>query len=174
MKVKNVEFKARVDDLESYEKKLMGLEPEFRGLDHQVDTYFNATQGRLKLREGTIENALINYHRGNTADAKLSEVILYKHKTDPALKAILSQQMGVKVVVDKKRKIYFMENVKFHFDEVEGLGKFLEVEAIDETGKMTIEFLEKQCQYYFEFFELDKNNLQSDSYSDMLLLTTKV
>jgi len=169
MNVKNVEFKAKVEEIASYEQKLLSLNPRFEGLDHQIDTYFQVSKGRLKLREGNIENALINYDRSNTADAKLSEVVLYKHKADPALKSILSHQLGVKVVVDKQRKIYFIDNVKFHFDEVEGLGSFLEVEAIDADNKLSVEELDEQCKHYFKFFNLPEDSLQAISYSDMLL-----
>jgi len=148
---------------------LLSLSPRYVGTDHQVDTYFNVPKGRLKLREGNIENALINYNRINSAEAKLSEVMLYKHQANPALKAILSHQFGVKVVVDKSRKIYFLDNVKFHFDEVKDLGSFLEVEAIDEGEKFSIEELAGQCQRYRLFFDLPESALQAQSYSDMLM-----
>jgi adenylate cyclase, class 2 len=166
--VKNVEFKAKVNEIESYEQKLLTLQPIFIGLDHQVDTYFNASYGRLKLREGNIENALIQYNRENIAGSKQSDVILYQHQPDPALKKILTLQMGVKMIVDKKRKIYFVDNVKFHFDVVEDLGTFLEVEAIDHTGELTSEYLRSQCDYYKEFFELKDADMLEGSYSDMV------
>ena len=56
MNIKNFEFKAKVDNLEEYENKLLKLNPFFKGTDHQIDTYFNVSKGRLKLREGNIEN----------------------------------------------------------------------------------------------------------------------
>jgi hypothetical protein len=52
--------------------------------------------GRLKLREGNIDHALIFYERQNTAGAKQSNVILYQHKPDAALKSILSAAVGDK------------------------------------------------------------------------------
>jgi predicted adenylyl cyclase CyaB len=167
-KVKNVEFKARVNEIESYERKLLTLNPEFKGLDHQVDTYFNVNHGRLKLREGNIENALIQYNRENLVGSKQSNVILYQHQPDPALKDILTLQFGIKKIVDKKRKIYFVDNVKFHFDEVQGLGTFIEVEAIDNAGDLTPEYLKSQCDYYRDFFELKDEDMMEGSYSDML------
>ena len=169
MNRKNIEFKAKVESLNTFEEKLQTLHPLYVGLDHQVDTYFNVTYGRLKLREGNIENALINYNRANTADAKLSDIILYQHKPDAALKQILELQLGVKAVVDKKRKIYFINNVKFHFDEVKGLGTYLEVEVIDEEGNLSIDEMKKDCDYYFQFFGLSQNQLIDRSYSDLIL-----
>ncbi|MNJ91849.1 CYTH domain protein [compost metagenome] len=169
MNIKNVEFKAKVAEIESYEQKLNALNPVFQGMDHQVDTYFNVPHGRLKLREGNIENALINYDRENTSDSKESSIILYQHNPNPALKAILSRQFGIKVIVDKKRKIYFIGNVKFHFDEVEGLGTFMEVEAIDTKEAFTPEELKEQCDHYFSFFGLTKEQIVAKSYSDLIL-----
>lgn len=46
-------------------------------------------------------------------------------------------------MVDKRRKIYFIDNVKFHFDVVENLGTFIEVEAIDSKEEFRLEELER-------------------------------
>jgi len=154
--------------LEKYENKLLQLNPIFQGEDHQIDTYFNVAKGRLKLREGNIENALINYDREDTADSKKSEIILYQHQPNKTLKEILTLQLGVKIIVDKKRKIYFIDNVKFHFDTVENLGTFIEVEAIDNSERFTIEELKEQCEKYYKFFELNKSDLIDKSYSDLI------
>lgn len=169
MNVKNFEFKAKVASLDRYEKKLLELNPDYKGLDHQIDTYFNVPHGRLKLREGNIENALINYDRDDIAGSKKSKVILYRYIPDPALKQILSHQFGVKIVVDKKRKIYFLENVKFHFDLVSGLGTFIEVEAIDNSGTISEEKLKEQCDFYFTYFGLGQEEIIDKSYSDLLI-----
>ena len=169
MNIKNYEFKARVEDIEKYENKLRSLNPVYIGLDHQIDTYFHVQKGRLKLREGNIENSLINYDRDNTAGSKLSDIILYKHEPNAALKNILVHQLGVKAIVDKKRNIYFIDNVKFHFDVVENLGTFIEVEAIDTDGKYSIEALKAKCDHYFEFFGLAAINIVDQSYSDLIM-----
>ncbi len=168
MKIKNFEFKAKVSDLQKFENKLLQLNPIYKGEDHQIDTYFNVPIGRLKLREGNIENALINYIRENTADSKKSEIILYQHNPNKALKAILSLQFGKKAVVDKKRKIYFIDNVKFHFDIVENLGTFIEVEAIDTDESFTLDELKQLCDFYFNYFGLEKTDLIDLSYSDLV------
>ena len=68
MGIKNFEFKARVYNLDNYDKKLLSLDPAFHGIDEQVDTYFRVSKGRLKIREGNIENALIYYERDDVAD----------------------------------------------------------------------------------------------------------
>jgi adenylate cyclase class 2 len=165
----NIEFKAKAENITELEKKLQALHAEFIGEDHQVDTYFIVPKGRLKLREGNIENALIYYERKDTAGIKQSDIILFQLKPDKNLKNILNKVHGVKAVVDKRRKIYFIDNVKFHFDKVKGLGDFVEVEAIDRDGNIGREKLKKQCDYYSSFFAINTSDYISASYSDMIL-----
>ena len=168
MQIINFEFKARSKNIDSAEKKLLTLSPKFIGEDRQVDTYFNVEKGRLKLREGNIENSLIYYERKNVADSKQSDVLLYQFKPDSSLKEILKKVHGIKAVVDKRRKIYFIENVKFHFDKVEGLGTFVEVEAIN-YDNIGIEKLKEQCKYYSDFLGIKDFDYESESYSDLIL-----
>lgn len=169
MSALNFEFKATTADIERLEKLLLELSPHFIGEDHQVDTYFNVSTGRLKLREGNIENALIWYERPNTAGAKRSDILLYHHQPDESLKDILVKVHGVKVVVDKKRRIYFIDNVKFHFDTLASLGTFVEVEAIDRNGDIGIDKLKEQCEKYAQLFNILPADYIAISYSDMLM-----
>lgn len=169
MSILNIEFKARTTKLVALEAILLERIPLFIGEDHQVDTYFNVPTGRLKLREGNIENALIHYEREDLAGSKSSHVLLYHHQPDNSLKDILTKSLGIKAVVDKKRKIYFIENVKFHFDTVEGLGTFVEVEAIDRDGNIGREKLQSQCDAYAALFDIPPGDYCPLSYSDMIL-----
>jgi adenylate cyclase class 2 len=173
MKLRNYEFKARASNLNMLEQKLLELNPVFKGEDHQIDTYFNVPAGRFKLREGKIENALIYYERPDTASAKQADILLYKHQPESSLKEILTKVHGIKVIVDKRRKIYFIGNVKFHFDTVNQLGTFIEVEAIDETGLTDIKKLQGQCNYYFSYLGLNNSDYIDKSYSDLILEITK-
>lgn len=169
MPVINFEFKAIANNIDLLERKLLELNPYFKGEDHQADIYFNTTNGRLKLRQGNIENALIWYEREDAADAKQSNVLLYEHAPDNSLMEILTKTLGIKAVVNKIRRIYFIENVKFHFDRVKDLGTFVEVEAIDTDGNIGIDTLKRQCFTYAGLFELQPHNYIGTSYSDMIL-----
>lgn len=164
----NIEIKARCNDHSHIRDILNSLDARFVGLDHQIDTYFNSQNGRLKLREGNIENSLIYYQRADSADPKLSNVILFNTEPDSPLKDILTHSIGTKIIVDKKREIYFVDNVKFHIDSVRGLGDFIEIEAIDETGNIGMDRLLEQCNYYLNLFNIDDADLVSGSYSDLL------
>jgi adenylate cyclase class 2 len=169
MRILNFEFKAKTTISAEAEKKLQDLDPEFGGKDVQTDTYFNVKNGRLKLREGIIENALIWYERADTSCAKRSDVLLYKCNPEKNLKDILIKSMGIKVIVNKKRTIYFIDNVKIHFDVIKELGTFIEVEAIDTNEKFGIEKLKEQCDYFAKFFEIKPEDYISVSYSDLIL-----
>ena len=56
MKHINVEIKARCESLGRVREVLKAHSAVYKGCDHQVDTYFTTDSGRMKLREGTIEN----------------------------------------------------------------------------------------------------------------------
>ncbi|MCU0332658.1 MAG: class IV adenylate cyclase, partial [Ignavibacteriaceae bacterium] len=142
---------------------------DFKGVDHQVDTYFKVHSGRLKLREGNIENHLIHYERENKSGPKKSLVTLYKYGPDQNLKEILTKSLGVLVVVDKQREIYFIDNVKFHLDKVVGLGTFVEIEAIDKDGSIGSAKLLEQCKYYLNLLNISQKDLVEKSYSDLIL-----
>jgi adenylate cyclase class 2 len=165
----NYEFKAKTTRIDELEQQLQQRSPRFVGEDAQKDTYFQVQHGRLKLREGNIENSLIHYIRHNVAGAKQSDVILYEHAPAPRLKDALTAALGIKVVVDKRRRIYFVGNVKLHFDRVAGLGTFVEVEAIDADGSIGIDKLKEQCAEYAAFLDIREEDYMSESYSDMLL-----
>ena len=163
----NIEIKAHCPHPAKAAGILSGLHAEHRGTDHQVDTYFRVKEGRLKLREGNIENNLIFYKRADQNGPKKSEVLLFPGSRDPGLKHILDEVLGIMVVVDKQRDIYFIDNVKFHIDKVQGLGSFIEIEAIGEKGQESD--LDRQCKHYMEILGITDDQLLSLSYSDLLL-----
>lgn len=164
----NVEIKARCPRPDWVRAMLLAQQARFVGEDHQVDIYFQVATGRLKLREGNIENALIFYQRDNQGSPKKSAVTIYPCAPDSNLKSVLTAAIGVKTIVDKRRFIFFIDNVKFHLDEVQGLGSFVEIEAIDLNGNKTEAELLEQCQFYMQLLNIQSADLLENSYSDML------
>jgi adenylate cyclase class 2 len=166
----NIEFKARMRDEKRVRAALETLRPRVAGTDHQIDTYFHIPAGRLKLRQGNIENALIFYHRENTARVRTSRVLLCQF-TDTAqtrmLKKVLAAALGVVAVVDKVREIYYVDNVKIHLDRVRGLGKFLEVEAFVKKG--ILRRGRKQAEDLKKLFGVLPEDILAHSYSDLIL-----
>lgn len=166
----NIEIKAKTTDSDKIREILKSKNAEFKGADHQIDTYFNVPQGRLKLREGNIENYLIQYNREDRGGPKQSNVILYKSDANSScLREILIKSLGILAIVEKRREIYFIDNVKFHIDQVVNLGDFVEIEAIDKTGNIGKEKLLEQCNFYKNLFNIKKEDLISVSYSDLIL-----
>lgn len=164
----NVEIKAKCNNPDRVRSYLLTNNAVFKGVDEQVDTYFTVPNGRLKLREGNIENNLIFYERTNQAGPKNSRFHLVKVEDAKALKEVLTKSTGVKVVVKKKREIYYISNVKFHIDEVPGLGSFVEIEAGNILADLTQEQLKEQCDFYVKEFGIAPQDLIEVSYSDML------
>lgn len=163
----SVEIKARCADPVRVHAILKSRRATFKGLDHQRDTYFCVPAGRLKLRQGNIENALIYYKRADQKNSKRCDSVLYKDPNGPALKKILALALGLLTVVEKKRAIYFIQNVKFHIDKVKGLGNFVEIEAFGK--KSDIARLRKQCEDYQGLLGILPKDLAAGSYSDQLL-----
>ena len=98
----NVEIKAKCNDPGFVRNYLKEHNADFIGTDIQTDTYFKVSNGRLKLREGNIENNLIYYERSDQAGPKSSHFNLVKIEDANGLKEVLTRSTGVKVVVQKK------------------------------------------------------------------------
>lgn len=167
----NIEFKAKCPNPNLIREIMKSKGAKFKGKDHQIDTYFNVLSGRLKLREGNIETSLIHYERLDQEGPKQSNILL--HHPDPSntqtLKDILQKTLGIMIVVDKEREIYFIDNVKFHIDNVRDLGSFIEVEAIDIDGSLGVQKLQRQCAFYLNLFQVSKEDLVAQSYSDLVM-----
>jgi predicted adenylyl cyclase CyaB len=166
---RNIELKARLKDpaaARQTAERLCGDEAE---IQRQTDTYFDCAQGRLKLRE--IEGVgaqLIWYERPDLAEPKGSDYLLTPIPEPRVLRQALGSALGIRVVVRKTRRIYLSQNVRIHLDEVDGLGSFLEFEAVldaqtdDAVGQLQIEELRRQ-------FGIAAGDLLTGSYGDMLV-----
>jgi adenylate cyclase, class 2 len=169
--MRNIEIKARLSDIAESKKvaeRLAGarLYTQLR----QVDTYFKAANGRLKLREeegGNAKNVLIYYRRPDQSGPKRSDYELIATDSPAELKRALSNAIGVRVVVKKQRTVFLCENVRIHLDEVDGLGAFLEFEAVMPDGTPDSAG-EAQLRELMQAFSINKEDLIEDSYSDLL------
>lgn len=165
----NVEIKAKCTDTAFIRNYLLKAGADFKGVDEQTDTYFKVVNGRLKLREGNIENNLIYYERSDQSGPKSSHFQLVKIEDANGLKEVLTKSTGIKVVVKKRREIYYIKNVKFHIDEVPGLGSFVEIEAGNLLKDFSPHELKEQCDFYLAQFGIKEEDMIAISYSDMLL-----
>jgi len=164
----NIEIKAKYPDLDKGARAAEGLGGRLVGTDHQTDTYYNVPSGRLKLRTSTLSpNYLIGYRRPDQTGPKESQYTLFEAPSPENLDTILRNTLGVWLEVKKARTIYLIDNVRVHLDEVEGLGRFLEFEAVIKDGR-TAEEGHQQVDDLLREFEVSRDDLLEDSYSDLL------
>ena len=134
----NIEIKARLDPARleatrSIAAELSGGPPTIL---HQLDTFFRAPHGRLKLREfGDGTGELIAYERPDTAGPKHSDFVLAPTTDPTALKEALTRALGVRGVVQKTRELSLAGQTRIHVDDVQGLGPFLELEVVLTEGQ---------------------------------------
>jgi len=133
---RNVELKARDPDPARTLERALAAGAREHGILHQRDTYFAVRHGRLKLREEEPGGAtLIAYERPDTAAERVSDYRLVPVTDPAALRAALEATDGVLAVVAKARRLLLWEDsVRIHLDAVEGLGTFLELEAVAAPG----------------------------------------
>jgi len=88
-------------------------------------------RGRLKLRISSRDGAtLIAYARSDSAELRDSSYELVRVADAQALRRALDATLEPAGEVRKTRHLYFVDNVRVHLDRVEGLGSFLELEAV--------------------------------------------
>lgn len=166
--VRNIELKARLEDLDAARKVAETIATERLGTQRQVDTYFHCKHGRLKLREINAQKAeLVWYARGDQPGPKASDYQLVRVPDPAKLKAALTAALGIRGVVEKRREIFLHDNVRIHLDDVTGLGRFLEFEAVlgpgidDAAGRAQLDRL-------IERFAIAEADLLPGSYGDTL------
>ncbi len=145
MNYKDFTLKAKLNDLEDVEKRLLKMNSKYVGLDKQVDNYFETTTGKLKLRQGNIEKLITHYER--IVEEDIEKTIVYRYEKNPSEDQINElrgtfRHLGT---ICKERKIYTVENIKIHLDKLPNGESFIEIEAIDRTSRYTDEELKSQC-----------------------------
>lgn len=127
----NIEWKARAREPERQQILAVRLADGPPELLEQTDTFFEVPRGRLKLRHfGPDRGELIYYVRADLAGAKVSSYSLVPTAQPQALRDMLARALGVRGEVRKRRLLYRAGRSRIHFDEVDGLGAFLEVEVV--------------------------------------------
>ncbi len=165
--MRNLELKARVVDLDAVRPLAVAVSDVPQRVLVQTDTYFRCSHGRLKLREiDGADTELIWYVRANNPEMRASDYLRVSVTDARPLREALAGACGVLVVVHKQRELFGYRNVRIHLDRVDGLGEFVELEAVlgdppDLDAAMSdLAFLSEQLQ-------LDPAMHVGRSYSDL-------
>jgi homotetrameric cytidine deaminase len=166
----NVEIKARDADPEATVARCQALGAADHGVLSQRDTYFAGRHGRLKLREQDGADAeLIAYRRPDTTQAEESAFVRAPVGDAGALHEALGAALGQTVVVVKRRRLFLWEHVRIHLDDVEGLGTFIELEAMVGPGLNAPEEAAEKVARLRSELAIGDDALVAVGYSDLLL-----
>jgi len=167
--MKNLEVKVELRDLNeiSHNIELMGLK-KVANL-YQTDTYYLVGKKRLKLRNVNDELQLIYYSRPNISESKMSHYYIFRFRVNSKeiIEKILGFFFSIKTVVVKKRMLYVYKHTRIHLDEVENLGKFLELETVFDRESPQNNFY-KEHDFIVNTLGLSKYKKIGSSYSDLV------
>ncbi|HEY3319766.1 MAG TPA: class IV adenylate cyclase [Planctomycetota bacterium] len=136
----NIEIKARASNVAAQRRAAEKLSDRAAEVLLQDDTFFNVKSGRLKLREQPGRpGELIFYQRPDQKGPKHCDYSIFRTERGSELKALLTAALGVRGVVKKKRMLYMIGQTRVHFDEVDGLGSFIELEVVMREGQSEAE-----------------------------------
>ena len=168
MQHRNIEIKARCDDLEKARQIAMALPARLVAEGEQTDTYFNSPQGRLKLRQSSFDDiaTLVWYLRQDAPGPRPSEYRIARLRKPEKIAELFSVRFGIRGAVKKHRTVFLYDGTRIHLDDVENLGRFIEFEAPvdgspEEAGRTVGRLMEA--------FHIKKDDLAAASYSDLLL-----
>ncbi len=150
----DVTLKARVSMIGYMEARLVDLGAIYIGEDHQHDFYFTCSKGKLKFRQGTLGSLITHYERTVLNNAEKTQV--YRYDVNPSAEEVhqlyaMHEMIGE---TQKIRKLYQLDNITIHLDELPSGEKFIEVEAKDYAEMLSEEQLNLQCQKLFEDLQL--------------------
>lgn len=167
----NFEWKARLPDWDAALRAAERVATAGPEQQRQVDTYFRAAHGRLKLRQiQTVAGEaaeLIFYERSDDRETKSSQYVRQPLAAATSWLTMLTAALGSWAVVTKRRTIFWHRHVRIHLDQVEELGNFLEFEAVLATESERAESA-LLVQYLIREFELTESQGIAGSYSDFI------
>lgn len=165
---RNVEIKAKVEDVTALLERIESIADRGPQVIHQEDTFFPCSKGRLKFRRfSEQEGELIFYERPDTTGPTESQYARTSSLEPDALTEMLSQALGVRGVVRKRRILYWMGQTRIHLDDVEGLGAFLELEVVLEPRQSTSEGIEIAGEL-MKRLKIKEADLVEGAYIDLL------
>ncbi|GLV45380.1 uncharacterized protein CBL_05481 [Carabus blaptoides fortunei] len=168
--MRNIEIKAKVRNLADLLQKVKSLSDTSCEEISQHDTFYNVSQGRLKLRKfKDTSSELIFYERDDKEGPKLSsyeKVSLSPNATDQ-LDAVLTRALGCTGVVKKRRQLFMVDQTRIHIDSVQDLGDFIELEVTLKPNEEPEDGIQI-AHSLMNKLGVDKNDLIAGAYRDLL------
>lgn len=166
---RNVEIKARIENVATLAPKVAALASEGPLDLAQDDTFFRCEAGRLKLRAfSNAAGELIFYRRVNQSGPKESFYLRSPTSSPETLRESLSLAYGQIGRIRKYRTLYLVGRTRVHLDRVEGLGHFLELEVQlvdDESAEQGV----REAGELMEKLGIQPEQLIEGAYLDLML-----
>lgn len=133
------ELKIRIHGYKKVEEKLKRLGAKFSEEINVIDTCFNPPKNEvLKITEDDKGNFLVNL---KSKDGKF-EIVKYERIDDvDEMKKEFSDKFGVKCILKKKRRFWYLEDFMININLIEDVGEFLIVECENPTPEIITEKL---------------------------------
>lgn len=165
---RNVEIKARVNDLQMLQARIRQIAENPAEIIDQEDIFFPVASGRLKLRIlAPDQGQLIFYERIDDTGPKTSHYQIAPTGVPRALQAVLTAAYGAGPTVRKRRFLYLVGRTRIHLDQVENLGDFIELEVVlGETEDVASGQVE--AQQLLDRLEITSDQLIAGAYVDLL------
>jgi predicted adenylyl cyclase CyaB len=162
----NLELKARIRSCAEARARAESGGAHFQGILRQLDTYFHVRRGRLKLREHAQGPAeLIHYERAEDSLERWSNYRTIPVADPGAMKAALSEALGILAEVRKERTLFLYRGARIHLDRVEGLGEYIEFEVPAGVEGETAGIMRELRG----IFGVADDAIEKHSYSDIIL-----
>jgi predicted adenylyl cyclase CyaB len=164
----NVEVKAKIDNTFEYVRAASRLCAQLPEVILQEDHYVSCEEGRFKLRVLSESYAeAIRYLRPNALGTKVSHYeITPCHSPEDFLTAI-KQAQALLGTVRKTRLVFHSGRTRIHLDDVDDLGRFLELEVVLNDGEDP-EQGRKEASELLHYFGLSEDATIACSYFDLM------
>lgn len=166
---KNLEIKVKLNSHKEIKKILDENKIKMNELLIQKDIYYKVDRGILKLRVENNSQTLIFYDRNEKSKKRWSNYYLLDLSSVDA-NTYLKRFLDTMVVVKKKRELFLYKNTRIHFDYVQGLGYFLELETRVTNG---LKDAEKRFNFLLDLLKLKSKKEIRASYKDLLIAKKK-
>jgi adenylate cyclase class 2 len=178
---REVEIKARVNDLEGLARKVERIGGKFVREVTQEDLYFRRPSRDLKKRDEVLrlrregENYTLTFKgRRVGKDAKVRDELEVKVSDyNKMIELLQSLEFEKSFIIKKRRKEFIFDNVIIALDSVKGLGKFVEIEGIlaEKSGEAMLSRMESLKTKIFNLADrlgIFREQLTTESYLELL------